>query len=244
MIRRFCNDESFMRIFFAGSAKEITVMEAIPAANKKKIVFCQKTGEHKFDEKKLEQMFAQCVVGDFNGPFLENMHAVLRSVYLPILSNPKNTQGWPEIALKSFADKYHHTIAGVIVAIGQTKGKTVLALPPSDMLATSSASGKASQDKQDKDRVHVLESAVVLWTERIVTALARDPESVFANDNHPGPLAGVDFWVSKLNDLGDISDQLQGPQIVKVHYTLSNAGSACRLRSNSPCHASAPPYLS
>lgn len=173
-----------------------------------------KTAEVKLDEKKLDQLFNQVVVGDLNAALLEGMHGVLRNVYLPIISNPKNTQGWPEVAMKAFADKYHHTLAAVVVAIGQTRGKTLLALPPGEML------GGQAKDRQDKDRVHILESAVVMWTERINMALSRNAESVFASDQHPGPAACLEFWNQKMGDLGEILEQLNGPQIGKVLKVL------------------------
>ena len=73
---------------------------------------------------------------------------------------------------------------------------------------------------QDKDRVHILESAVVQWTERINYALSRHPESVFNNDQHPGPQVGIDFWQQRMTDLGEILEQLRGQQIVKVLKVL------------------------
>ena len=230
-VRRFVNDDSCMTIFFQGGAKEMTVyLDQPPPHNKKKVAFVQKTGEHKLDEKKPETWFDQVVTGDLNAPLLESMHGMLRNVYLPIISNPKNTQGWPEVAMKSFADEYQRTLAAVVVAMGQTKGKTLLALPPSESLG-GGAKGGASNDRQDKDRVHVLESAVVMWTERINTALSRSPDSSFANDQHPGPLVGLDFWTTKMTDLGEILDQLNGPQIQKVksYATSSSRASATRL---------------
>ena len=214
MVNTFLNSESSTILFFTGSAKEMSVMEKIPAQQKKKVVYVLKTGEVKLD--KVETMFEKVIVGDLNAALLESMHNVLRSVYLPIISNPKNMQGWPEVAMKAFTDKYHYTLAAVVVAIGQTRGKTLLALPPTEMLNSSSG----AKSGQDKDRVHILESAVVMWTERINTALSRNPESVFANNQNPGPLACTDFWNQKMVDLGEILEQLNGPQIGKVLKVL------------------------
>ena len=55
------------------------------------------------------------------------------------------------------------TLAAIVVAIGQTRGKTLLALPPGEMLSSGGAGGAggASKDRQDKDRVHTLESTPV-----------------------------------------------------------------------------------
>jgi len=245
-LKQFCNEETPTQLFFAGGAKEITMTETFPANHRKKIVYLQKVAETKLTE---ANIFDEVVVGDLNAPLLESLHGMLRNVYLPIISNPDNTRGWPEVAMKAFNDRFNHTLNGVIVAIGQTKGKTLLALPPSESLSGSGAGSRSQAgDRQDKDRVHVLESAVVMWTERINMALSRSPESAFNNGEHPGcvaaplrtaaahahfrfvkltrasaprpficrPLVGLDFWVTKMTDLGEVIDQLHGPQIAKV----------------------------
>ena len=185
-LKRFCNDETPTQLFFAGGAKEMTMTETFPANHRKKIVYVQKVAETKLSE---ANMFDEVIVGDLNAPLLESLHGMLRNVYLPIISNPENTRGWPEVAMKAFNDRFQHTLNGVIVAIGQTKGKTLLALPPSESLSGSDRSRSQAGDRQDKDRVHVLESAVVMWTERINMALSRSPESAFNNGEHPGCVA-------------------------------------------------------
>lgn len=137
-------------------------------------------------------------------------------------------QGWPEVALKAFQDRYFATLSSVKVAMGQTQGKTLLPLPPGEMLnaapAKSGDSHSAANAKGDKDRVHILESSVVMWTDRINVALGRHAESVFVNGSgaqqNPGPLVGIEFWMSKQTDLDEILKQLNGPQITKVNKVL------------------------
>ena len=216
IINTFANSDSCTKLFFTAGAKDMQVFETIPVNQKKKVCYVLKTADVKLDDKKLDLLFSQVVVGDLNAALLESMHGVLRNVYLPILSNPKNMQGWPEVAMKTFADKYHHTLAAVVVAMGQTRGQTRLPLPPTE----ANVGGGGGKDRQDKDRVHILESAVVMWTDRINTALSRSPETVFANDQHPGPSACLEFWNQKMVDLGDIIEQLNGPQIGKLLKVL------------------------
>jgi len=223
VIKRFVNEDGITKLFFTAGAKDMTVSEKQPDdKSKKKAVFAFKTGEYKYDEKKLDEMFDTCICADMSPLMLNNLYGTLRNVYLPILSNPNNTQGWPEVVMKAFHDKYNWMLAAVNTAVGQTQGKTFLWLPPVEPPSSSSGGGR---DRSDKDRVHVLESAVVMWTERINTALSRNPESVFGavgtpSERHPGPIEGIDFWQGKYIDLGDIIDQLGSPQIVKVLKVL------------------------
>lgn len=58
-------------------------------------------------------------------------------------------------------------------------GKTLLPLPPNHGAALMDAAGR------DKDRIHVLESAVVMWTRQIKNILKMDPETALKSGN-PG----------------------------------------------------------
>jgi len=95
----------------------------------------------------------------------------------------------------------------VFVTIGQTKGKTLLPLPPAE---------GGSDPARDKERIHVLESAVVTWTRQIKNVLKTDPEAVLKHGEHPGPLVEVEFWAAKAQNLNSIYEQLSGPHIRKV----------------------------
>ena len=220
-IRSFVNDKSTLQIFFYGGGKELTVASTIDSKQRKKVVYVQKVdGEADLKPNEVDKLHDLLIVGDLNGPVLESFNRMLRNVYYPIIANPRQGAGLSEVASKALADDYQKTLAALVVAIGQTKGKTLLPLPPStgDSSASKGAMASGERDRQDKDRVHVLETAVVQWTERINTALSKNPESVFANGEHPGPLVGVQFWQAKMDDLGDILSQLHGPQITKVRH--------------------------
>ena len=101
VIRRFIDGDSPTLLYFAGGAKEFVVMETLPAGFRKKACFVLKTAEKLGADKDIETLHERCVVGDINAGVLESMSGVLRNVYLPIFSNPKNTGGWPEVAFSS-----------------------------------------------------------------------------------------------------------------------------------------------
>ena len=168
LIKRFLNDGGCTRIFFSAGPKDMFVTEKLPddKQTKKKAIFAMKLAEDvKFDEKKMDEMFDLCMVGDLSPAMLNNLYNTLRSVYLPIITNPGFINAKPGVVMKQFIDKYNWMLAAVHTAVGQTQGKTALWLPP---VEAPSAAG-SSKDRSDKDRVHVLESAIVMWTERINT---------------------------------------------------------------------------
>ena len=82
--------------------------------------------------------------------------------------------------MREVIDSFHKLVAGVYVTIGQIQGKTLLPLPPVELSSVDRAS-------KDKERVHVLETAVVTWTKQIKNVLKLDPEHALKGSAHPGP---------------------------------------------------------
>jgi dynein heavy chain len=234
----FMNNENVKTVFIADGAKEMATYEVPPTNTKKKVLYLLKPEDMSVNT---AEAFSSLTIGDISPRLLENMYAVLEGVYLPIMSNPANQkacpanrapaprptgpphrpaprpQGWPEVMSHEVLELFHKTVAGVYVALGQSVGMTLLPQPPAEMLAADRAS-------KDKDRVHVLETAVVMWTAQIKSVLKTDPESVLmgggGEGEHPGPLEGLEFWVSKSANLKRIIQQLDSDKIRKVMKVL------------------------
>jgi dynein heavy chain len=189
------------------------------------------------------------IYGDFGDVPLEHLSVLANEVFLPMITNPANQVGWPEVITKEVVENLHKFIANVYVTIGQTKGKTLLPLPPAEAGGMSSGSsdggsvesaspgkendgvsgnavadatspGKKSEAKSDADQIHALESAVVTWTRQIKGVLKTDPETALKEGNHPGPLAELEFWSDKAANLNAIHEQLRGARILKVVKVL------------------------
>jgi len=114
----------------------------------------------------------------------------------------------------------HKTISASYVALGQSMGQTLLPQPPANMLVA-----EKDRASRDKDRVHVLETAVVTWTNQIKAVLKTEPEGVLNADGFPGPLQGVEFWTEKANNLARILQQLEGEGIGSVMTVLEMTSS-------------------
>lgn len=103
---------------------------------------------------------------------LEHLEKVLSEVYIPLLSNPRNQVGWGEVTSKEVVDKLHSFLANVSITVGNTKGETCLPLPPVD--TEMDEDGDKSHHHSSpgsflsvKDRIHLLEGAVITWTKQI-----------------------------------------------------------------------------
>ena len=83
---------------------------------------------------------------------LRHLEKVLEDVYVPVLANPKNQEGWGEVVSKEVMDKVYGLLANVTITVGQTKGETCLPLPPLDLSGPTTSS---------KERIYLLESAEI-----------------------------------------------------------------------------------
>jgi dynein heavy chain, axonemal len=127
---------------------------------------------------------------------------------MPILGNPLNQQGWSDLVSKDLMHKFHSFIAYTVVTIGLVGGKTVLPLPQSDVTS--------SEKTSSKDKSLVLENAIVQWSRQIRNVLKQDPENILKSGAHPNPIAELDFWRNKSENLNSICHQLNSERIKKV----------------------------
>ena len=138
---------------------------------------------------------------------------------------PINQTG-ARLPLRKFSDKLHAFLANVSIAVGHIKGKTCLPLPPSEPASGANANYK--------DKVHLLESAVITWTKQIKYILKQDPEALLKRGSNPTPDVEIDFWKHKSTNLNSIFDQLQSDKVRKVlrFLDLSKAHTVHPLQSS------------
>jgi dynein heavy chain, axonemal len=92
---------------------------------------------------------ADLLVNEMGPEPLDHLEKLLSDVFLPLLSNPANQDGWGEVASSEIVDRMHGFLANVSITVGQTRGETCLPLPPLDVATAAAVS--------TKDRVHLLE---------------------------------------------------------------------------------------
>jgi dynein heavy chain len=143
---------------------------------------------------------------EFTKGAVYNLHILSHSVYLTVLSNQANQRGWSDLISKDLMDKYHVYLANLHVTSGLLKGETLLPLPQKE----------AADSGDSKDRVHVLEGAVITWTKQIRNVLSQDPEKPLKDGENPEPLTELRFWTSKTANLNAIYTQLQHEGLKKT----------------------------
>ena len=164
-VTSFLESADCMCIFFALKDKDL-LASLTPPANCKKAVFFVKLARGAISAANIDATVAP---GELTADILSQMFKLCQEVYLPIISNAENQAGWPDVVTREVLDNFQRLVAGIYVTIGQVQGKTLLPLPPVELSSADRAS-------KDKERVHVLETAVVTWTRQIKNVLKTEPE--------------------------------------------------------------------
>eukprot|EP00929_Paragymnodinium_shiwhaense_P077081 TRINITY_DN3967_c0_g2_i2.p1 TRINITY_DN3967_c0_g2~~TRINITY_DN3967_c0_g2_i2.p1 ORF type:complete len:4576 (+),score=1729.31 TRINITY_DN3967_c0_g2_i2:93-13820(+) len=158
------------------------------------------------------------IILELNKNLMDLLNLYCQSVYLSTLMNPANQRAWSDLIKHDLMDKYHVFLANLHVTVGLMRGHTWLPLPPRDALPQTGAglAGTSSQNMGSKDRVHILEGAVITWTKQIRHVLKQDPEMLLKEGKHPQPNAELQFWRSKSQNLNSIHTQLGMDGLKKV----------------------------
>ena len=147
-------------------------------------------------------------------PF-EHLELIANEVFLPVLSNPQNQAVWGEVPTREILDRFHNFLSSTTIICGQIKGETRLPMPPIDL--TGSNTGK--------NKISLLEGAIITWTKQIRNVLKQDPESQLKQGMHPTPDVEIEFWKNKAANLNSIFEQLQGTRIRRVLRALDQSKS-------------------
>jgi dynein heavy chain len=195
---QFLNNDDVPFVFFFPGAETFEAMREFPATNqlKKKCLLAHRSSLNTHITK--DNYMEKVLFMEFSKTTVWNLHILSHSVYLTVLSNQANQRGWSDLICKDLMDKYHVYLANLHVTSGLMEGKTLLPLPQ-----------KESPDADSKDRVHVLEGAVITWTKQIRNVLNQDPEKPLKDGLNPEPLAELRFWRNKAQNLNTIYAQLQ-----------------------------------
>ena len=145
-----------------------------PEKFKKKSLCFLKLTECELSPENVDQ---KVIYGDFGDVPLEHLSILANEVFLPMLTNPANQVGWPEVITKEVIDNLHKFIANVYVTIGQTKGKTLLPLPPGGRDGSGSSSDGASDGELSRASSPGKENASGFNTDKTVDSKKSDKKS-------------------------------------------------------------------
>ena len=159
-------DHRALFVFYSG-ASLVASVDPPSAVSKKGVFFLKKLEEHIT----LENVDTSLIISDIPKNPLEGLSLTCQEVFLPLLMNPKNMDGLPEVVVREVLESFQRFISSVYMTVGQARGTTLLPLPPPSAYAQTP--GEEPQPAttvvsvRDKDRIHALESSLVTWTRQI-----------------------------------------------------------------------------
>uniref|UniRef100_A0A665V5K8 Dynein, axonemal, heavy chain 11 n=1 Tax=Echeneis naucrates TaxID=173247 RepID=A0A665V5K8_ECHNA len=146
-------------------------------------------------------------------PLLQ-LSSIVEQVCVPLLSNSKNHQLWPEVMSEDIMRHVETMCSITSVVRGQVLGKTVLPIPTAtDWMENSHNASKMAL-------AHAIETLVINWTNVIQKILKEDSSALLMSGSCPGPDVELKFWASRKSNIENIHHQLQSPIVQKMAKIL------------------------
>ncbi|KAI9209879.1 dynein heavy chain and region D6 of dynein motor-domain-containing protein, partial [Polychytrium aggregatum] len=206
---QFLDQEHNTLLFYITQREDLLPAIVFPPMLKKKSIYFLKKS---LNVPVTEKLDTELVMGDIPANPLDFLSTILEEVYLPLLTNPKNLESWPEVVASDVLRHFHALNGAVCVISGKTKGKTMLHLPH----------GAKQGAEVDKSILHTLESAVIDWTHQIKEVIKSSSAAPLDEGLNPGPMVEIDFWAAKAANLKSIHQQLTDEKIQKIGRTLES----------------------
>ncbi|KAI8853660.1 dynein heavy chain and region D6 of dynein motor-domain-containing protein [Chytridium lagenaria] len=198
ILNHFLESGSNTLLFYLNLKDELLPAVDFPPFLKKKSIYFLKNSIGSALSTDLEK---ELTMGDIMANPLEFLSTLLEEVYLPLLTNPKNLESWPEVVANDVLRHFHQLNGAVYVISGKSKGKTMLPLPHG---------AKFSADA-DKSILHTLESAVIDWTHQIKDVIKSNSAAPLDEGLNPGPMVEIDFWAAKKSKILEASKSTYYP---------------------------------
>ena len=164
MVMQFCDDDSKRCLVVPENMK---IDHVVPSKlSKGKVLLFVKLQSCALT---LDSMAAKITVLELGSNPFEHLELLANEVFLPVLSNPQNQAKWGEVPTREIMDRFHNFLSSTTILCGQIKGETRLPMPPIDLTGGPSTAGK--------NRISLLEGAIITWTKQIRSVLKQDPES-------------------------------------------------------------------
>ncbi|KAF2900340.1 hypothetical protein ILUMI_05842 [Ignelater luminosus] len=166
--------------------------------------------------------------GDMSPKPVEELAVLIEEVFVPLLTNPANQQGWPKVVADDVLKHVYAFRNNVYQIKGALRSQTLLPMPAGteriyDAEMMFQDSGGTEIDLQLKTAI---EAAVIQWASLCGDILQQSSTAAFAGGANPTPLVEIDFWNARLKNLECIYDQLRDPRVKKMALYLELTDSA------------------
>lgn len=168
------------------------------------------------------------VVGDLATRSIDQLSSLVDEVFVPLLSNEENHDGWPEIVAQDVLKQVHNLKSTVYQVKGQVNGETILAEPVGvDKIV------KVATELQETKKCVIdlylkgaIEGVVIKWVIQVNDVYSELPANAFNGGQNPLPQTELAFWNNRLKNFNQIYKQLRNEKIRSMALILEATESA------------------
>ncbi|XP_064323504.1 dynein axonemal heavy chain 9 [Phalacrocorax carbo] len=169
----------------------------------------------------------ELLCGDLPADALRHFAALVEEVIVPILTNQRNHEGWPQVVSQDIMRHVHSLKSTVFMVVGQVNGKTLLPLPAgSEGIEDLDLENEKFLELIDKSLVHATESAIIDWSYQIQGALKKESSELLLQGSNPNPKVELEFWKNRCDDLECIYSQLRTRKVRNMMEVLERVESS------------------
>ncbi|KAG8443036.1 hypothetical protein GDO86_011741 [Hymenochirus boettgeri] len=213
LIQEFFNkEEKNMLVLYVASNGLLTVSQEISVNSSSKSVYITKKMATSIGTEGFKK---NLVFGEVAPKCFNQASGVVEEILVPILSNKKNHQSWPQVTSQDI-DQYVECLKNKMFEMkGLISGKTHLAIP-----TVTAITEPSTNVKSNKAVLYAFESVLIKWTYQIREVLEKDSSQPLLQGLYPGPDVELKFWQDRQENLTCIYQQLQSPDVQKMAVIL------------------------
>ncbi|VVC95211.1 unnamed protein product, partial [Leptidea sinapis] len=173
-----------------------------------------------------ERCAEMVIFGDLAPRIIDELASLVDEVFVPLLSNPLNHEGWPRVVSKDILKQIHNLKSTVYEVKGKVNGQTVLPLPVGVEFVHEAEKEVLKGKEVDLYLKSAIEGVVIKWAQQINDVMMEDSAQAFDNGQNPLPNVELAFWRSRLSNLNYIYDQLRNERVRCMAVILEKTNSA------------------
>ncbi|XP_076548684.1 dynein beta chain, ciliary isoform X2 [Osmia lignaria lignaria] len=216
--------------FFGTPSEMILVLHLTPSGllvpyleitqSKKKVSYFVKRKAQTVTEVNVRELL---IPGDMAPNPIEELAVLVEDAYVPILSNPKNHVGWPEVVRKDVKKQVYNLRSLIWQVKGKITGQMLLPLP----MGIDEIMQEEFDSKPDSYKLQLksnIEEIVTKWAGQI-NEILNEEFSQFSKGGDQLPEAEMNYWNMRLKNMESIYLQLKNPKIVRMDVFLQEMAS-------------------
>ncbi|XP_069984628.1 dynein beta chain, ciliary-like [Penaeus vannamei] len=224
--------------FLDGNAEQVLVSQnlsnqlvsssEVPAGLRTKGVYYLKTSDVPLiREEDSSNVREHVIFGDISPQPLDQLSTLIEEVFIPLLENPGNREGWPDM-VKEDVSRQLYSLRGTVYRMwGQLRGQTLLPLPfGMDALEKAERHALETGEMTDSQLKSAIEGVVIKWVHQVDEVLNQDTDDLAGPDHFPTPLEEITFWSKQRENFSHIARQLKDKKVMMMSNILEVTESA------------------